>query len=350
MSNIAEVEPKVVPVNRHVRRVLQSKKSPLGLVTIEELAEQVKDQLVVKKGLDGELPIYGMVKVKNLFTSLDWQRLLELSFLTSIESVKGRLLDPVKVYVRPVNKFRPFNIYVLVDGQHKAVLVCAAQAIRDDDGDITIPAQLIYHDPDLSDDECAIIEAETFLEANTQKKKVSGIDVIRALLQLQGRTEESKNAIKMVEQWKGIGVHVGGLGDIDGPSVNNHTRLISSLEMYGGNTGKAVRILKETYTGDLKGSLIKALAAVLEFADNAEGLGKVKRKSIMTFLHDKRLSVKTQGQWIKDVSGNTEYKQIATRIIAAHNEWVAHKKLDNPNGDFAKIGEGLLMTHDIYSI
>lgn len=346
---------KVVPMNRHVRRVLESGKKPKkswleGLVSIQELAEQIKDQLVVKEGLVGELPTFTMLKVKNLFTGLSWQRLLELSFLVSIEEVKGRLLDPVKVYLRPANKYRPCDVYVLVDGQHKAVLVWLARAILDVEGDIIIPTQLIRHDPDLSDDECKIIETETFLESNTQKRKVTGIDVVRALLQLQGRTEESKEAIKMVEQWKGIGIHVAGLGDIDGPMVNNHTRVTSSLESFGGNTGKAVRLLKETYTGDLKGSLIKSLAAVLDFADNAEGIGKVKRNSIMTFLRDKRLSVKTQNKWITGVSGNDDYKKIATRIIVAHNEWVAHKKLDNPNGDFAKISDEMLMKHKIYSI
>ena len=341
---------KVVPVNRHVRRALESNKSPLGLISIEELAEQIKDQLNVKEGLDGELPEYSLVKIKKLFTSMTWQRLLELSFLTPIENVKGRLLDPVKVYIRPAGKFRPADIYVLVDGQHKAVLVYAARAIVDGHGDTIIPAQLIRHDAELSDEECSIIEAETFLEANTQKKKVAGIDIIRSLMQLQGRTEESKEAIKMVEQWKSIGVHVDGLGDIDGPAVNNHTRLVSSFEKYKGNTGKAVRLLKKTYTGDLKGSLIKSLAAVLEFADNAKYLGEVKRNSIMTFLRDGRLGMKTQSQWISKVSGNDDYKMIATRIIYAHNDWVSHQKLDNPDGDLVKISDQLLINHKIYSI
>lgn len=112
----------------------------------------------------------------NLNVSKLYQRLLSINALKKYKKLDLKLLIPAVIARRP-ESLGPNGGDWLIDGQHKAVLFFLSGAANEG---ITFPAMVYEHDENVTLQECEEIEADIFYALNTQRKKLTKIDEIRA--------------------------------------------------------------------------------------------------------------------------------------------------------------------------
>ena len=113
----------------------------------------------------------GGLKVSKLY-----QRMLSVFAVKKYKQLDLKLLIPAVVARRPKSLGKNGGDW-LIDGQHKAVLYFLSGV--DTEG-INFPVMVYEHEEDATLEECERIEAEIFYALNTQRKKLSKIDEIRA--------------------------------------------------------------------------------------------------------------------------------------------------------------------------
>lgn len=146
--------------------------------TVAQLA--TKPQLVnsVLPGYKGKPLKYeeysnnGNLKIATLY-----QRLLSTGAIKKYKQLDLKLLIPAVIARRPSSITGPNGGDYIIDGQHKAVLYYLSGS---EDKRVAFPAMVYEHSDDSSLEECEEIEAEIFYALNTQRKKLSKIDEIRA--------------------------------------------------------------------------------------------------------------------------------------------------------------------------
>jgi hypothetical protein len=116
-------------------------------------------------------PDAGLLKVSKLY-----QRMLSVYAVKKYKQLDLKLLIPAVVARRPKSLGKTGGDW-LIDGQHKAVLYFLSGSNKEG---IDFPVMIYEHDEDATLAQCEEIEAEIFFALNTQRKKLSKIDEIRA--------------------------------------------------------------------------------------------------------------------------------------------------------------------------
>lgn len=131
----------------------------------------------ISHGFEGKSLIYenyadpGALKVSKLY-----QRLLSVHAVKNYKKLNLKLLVPAVVARRPRSLGKNSGDW-LIDGQHKAVLYFLSGAKKEG---VHFPVMIFEHDRDATLEECEKHEAEIFYALNTQRRKLSKIDEIRA--------------------------------------------------------------------------------------------------------------------------------------------------------------------------
>jgi len=144
---------------------------------VVDLAANPKLKNAITQGFDGKSLKYenysepGTLKVSKLY-----QRLLSVNAVKKYKKLNLKLLIPAVVARRPKSLGKNGGDW-LIDGQHKAVLYFLSGAKKEN---IDFPVMIFEHNEDATLSECENQEAEIFHALNTQRKKLSKIDEIRA--------------------------------------------------------------------------------------------------------------------------------------------------------------------------
>ena len=220
---------------------------------------------------------------------------------------------------------RPDGSYVIIDGQHKAIMAILSGE------ELDLPCQVIVHDANASLAQCIKIEAQLFEDLNTSRKNTSTLDKVRA-----GLSYNDEESVKFQDNFISIGIQAEGIGYDDGIEVNGWAQATESIGKWKiPNTRKAVDFLRPIYENKwhlnyIDGSMIGGLAAVFNLLD-AVGSGD-KNKGLKTYLKTNFSSI-SRGDWTKNTRGQSDVL-IARKIVTDYNNDVSKNNIEG-----AKIGD-----------
>lgn len=172
--------------------------------TIKELSSKKELMKCVTLGFEGKSLIYelysnsGDLKVSSLY-----QRLLSILCIKKYKKLDLKLLIPAVIARRPKELGNNSGDW-LIDGQHKAVLHYLSGVMNNS---ICFPAMVYVHEENATLEECEKIEAEIFYALNTQRKKLSKIDEIRA-----GVVFKDSTSLWVERILTGFHLHIDGFG------------------------------------------------------------------------------------------------------------------------------------------
>lgn len=172
--------------------------------TVKELSSKTDLMKSVIPGFEGKPLTFenysnsGELKVSSLY-----QRMLSTSCIKKYKKLDLKLLIPAVVARRPEGLGNNSGDW-LIDGQHKAVLHYLSGVA---DNSVSFPAMVYEHNEDSTLQECEEIEAEIFFALNTQRKKLSKIDEIRA-----GVVFKDQTSLWVERILTGYHLHIDGFG------------------------------------------------------------------------------------------------------------------------------------------
>lgn len=280
-----------------------------------------------------------LLKVKELYSDKDFQRLLNISMIRKAKHFDPYLCRPLYVFKRPNGK------YSVVDGQHTGTI---GYLYCDEGGDMYLPCQVREHDSDATLEECVVQEANFFKQLNFRRRNVGKVEKLRADIAI-GDDE----ALKIEEKLIDMGVNVEMIGDPDGLPVYGYDKLMEAHKKYHlGNVRKAIalydelnqdkRVSKWDPDKELNGGLIGGLSAVYYLIDTELGGGD-KAFAISVYLNN-FLKNSTPKSLIEGTAGVSQSVLIARRIVDQCNTLVVNGVIKKRNGETLKqiIGEELL--------
>lgn len=145
--------------------------------TVAQLATKPQLMKGVIPGYEGKPLKYEEYKdTGNLKVSKLYQRLISTQAIKKYKKLDLKLLIPAVIARRPSSLGSNSGDW-LIDGQHKAVLYYKSEVVSDE---VSFPAMVYEHEDSATLQECEEIEAQIFHALNTQRKKLSKIDEIRA--------------------------------------------------------------------------------------------------------------------------------------------------------------------------
>lgn len=205
------------------------------------------------------------IEIKKLFTDQKYQRLINQNFIKSAKVFNPKLARPL-VLAR-----RPDGTLVIIDGQHTA---CLAAVYLKGDGNQVVPCQIVIeHAEGTSENDCIKVESKFFDDLNYLRNNANAVARLRAAI-----AADTQWAVDLEETFTNIGVHVEGIGDVDGHEIFGYAKLRTCLSKYGQDiTSQAVdhyaKIISKTkqkeWKHPLQGGLILGLAAAFHFRATA---------------------------------------------------------------------------------
>ena len=111
---------------------------------------------------------FKFIRASILKVSRDYQRYICLTTLRKAKQFDYILCQTLVVALRPD------GTYVIIDGQHKAIMAILSGE------ELDIPCQVIVHDPNSTLQQCIEEEAKLFGKYNTSRKNTSTLDKVRA--------------------------------------------------------------------------------------------------------------------------------------------------------------------------
>lgn len=281
-----------------------------------------------------------LLKVKELYSDKDFQRLLNTSMIRKAKYFDPYLCRPLYVFKRPNGK------YSVVDGQHTGTI---GYLYCDDGEDMYLPCQIRDHDSDATLEECVVQEANFFKQLNFRRRNVGKVEKLRADIAI-GDDE----ALKIEEKLIDMGVNVEMIGDPNGHSVYGYDKLMEAHKKYHlNNVRKAIALYDElnedkkapkwTPGKDLNGGLIGGISAVYHLIDTELGAGD-KSYAISVYLNN-FLKNSTPKSLMEDTAGVSQSILIARRIVGKCNALIENSILKKRNGESLKqpIGEDILV-------
>jgi len=311
------------------------------LLTLQEIIDDPKNKINTVKFLKGAAhkdaiyvhPIddtkvkkqiyFAFIRASQLKVSRDYQRYICLTTLK-----KARQFDYILCQTLVV-ALRPDGTYVIIDGQHKAIMAILSGENLD------IPCQIIVHDPNSTLQQCIEKEAKLFEKYNTSRKNTSTLDKVRA-----GLSWGDEWAQEFEENWITIGIQSEGIGYDDGVEVNGWAKANESISKWKITpTKKAVDFLKPVYKkwnlDAVDGSMIGALAAIQTLLD---AVGDAKKGTGLKWYLTNNFSKISKSIWTKNTRGASDIL-IARKIVDDYNGDVAKNNIEC---ECAAIGEDLL--------
>jgi hypothetical protein len=262
---------------------------------------------------------FAFIRASKLLISSAYQRFICVSTIKKAKQFNYKLCQTLVIAMRPDGS------YVVIDGQHKAIMAILSGE------ELDLPCQVIVHDANASLAQCIKIEAQLFEDLNTSRKNTSTLDKVRA-----GLSYNDEESVKFQDNFIAIGIQAEGIGYDDGIEVNGWAKATESIGKWKiPNTRKAVDFLRPIYENKwhlnyIDGSMIGGLAAIFNLLD-AVGSGD-KNKGLKTYLKTNFSSI-SRGDWTKNTRGQSDVL-IARKIVTDYNNDVSKNNIEG-----AKIGD-----------
>ena len=311
------------PQLRSLRDVISDPKNKLNNIKFAKGA-LYKDSIHIHPTNDNiEKKIYfAFVRASKLLISSAYQRYICISTIKKAKQFNYLLCQTLVVALRPDGS------YVIIDGQHKAIMAILSGE------ELVLPCQIFKHDINATLAQCIKIEAELFEDLNTSRKNTSKLDKVRA-----GLSYGDDKSKEFQDNFISIGVQAEGIGYDEGIEVHSWAKAEESITRWKiPNTRKAVDFLKPIYEDKwhldyVDGSMIGGLAATFNLIE-ACGSGD-KAKGLRSYLKS-NFSAISRADWTKNTRGQSDVL-IARKVVSDYNNDVSKGNIEG-----AKIGDDIL--------
>ena len=308
------------PQLRSLRDVISDPKNKLNKIKFAKGA-LYKDSIHIHPTNDSiDKKIYfAFVRASKLLISSAYQRYICITTIKKAKQFNYLLCQTLVIALRPDGS------YVIIDGQHKAIMAFLSGE------DLDLPCQIFKHDVNSSLAQCIKIEAQLFEDLNTSRKNTSTLDKVRA-----GLSYNDEDAVAFQDNFISIGVQAEGIGYDEGIEVQGWAKAVESIGKWKiPNTRKAVDFLRPIYENKwnleyVDGSMIGGLAATFSLIE-ACGSGD-KSKGLKTYLKSS-FSAISRADWTKNTRGQSDVL-IARKIVFDYNNDVSKGNIEG-----ARIGD-----------
>ena len=294
------------PQLRSLRDVISDPKNKLNKIKFAKGA-LYKDSIHIHPEDDNiDRKIYfAFVRASKLLISSAYQRYICVSTIKKAKQFNYLLCQTLVIAMRPDGS------YVIIDGQHKAIMAFLSGE------DLDLPCQIYKHDLNSSLKQCIKIEAKLFQDLNTSRKNTSRLDKVRA-----GLSYGDEESVEFQDNFISIGVQAEGIGYDEGIEVQGWAKAVESIGKWKiPNTRKAVDFLRPIYENQwhleyVDGSMVGGLAATFSLIE-ACGSGD-KSKGLRTYLKDYFSNV-SRSKWTDNTRGQSDVF-IARKIVNKYND------------------------------
>ena len=316
------------PQLRSLRDVISDPKNKLNKIKFSKGA-LYKDSIHIHPTNDSiDKKIYfAFIRASKLLVSSSYQRYICISTIKKAKQFNYLLCQTLVIALRPDGS------YVIIDGQHKAIMAILSGE------DLDLPCQIIKHDVNASLAQCIKIEAQLFQDLNTSRKNTSTLDKVRA-----GLSYNDEDSVEFQDNFVSIGVQAEGIGYDEGIEVQGWAKAVESIGKWKiPNTRRAVDFLRPIYENNwnleyVDGSMVGGLAATYNLIE-ACGSGD-KAKGLRTYLKDYFSNV-SRSKWTENTRGQSDVL-IARKIVNKYNDLCDQGIIEG-----ATIGEDLLTNNKL---
>jgi hypothetical protein len=316
------------PQLRSLEDVISDPKNKLNKVKFSKGA-LYKDSIHIHPTNDSiDKKIYfAYVRSSKLLISSSYQRYICISTFKKAKQFNYLLCQTLVIALRPDGS------YVIIDGQHKAIMAILSGE------DLDLPCQIFKHDVNATLSQCIKIEAKLFEDLNTSRKNTSRLDKVRA-----GLSYGDEESVEFRDNFISIGVQAEGIGYDEGIVVSGWAKAVESIGKWKiPNTRKSVDFLRPIYENNwsleyVDGSMIGGLAATFSLVE-ACGSGD-KAKGLRFYLKDYFSNV-SRSKWTENTRGQSDVL-IARRIVNKYNDLCDQGIIEG-----ATIGEDLLTNNNL---
>ena len=316
------------PQLRSLRDVISDPKNKLNKIKFAKGA-LYKDSIHIHPTNDSiDKKIYfAFIRASKLLISSAYQRYICITTIKKAKQFNYLLCQTLVIALRPDGS------YVIIDGQHKAIMAILSGE------DLDLPCQIIKHDVNASLAQCIKIEAQLFQDLNTSRKNTSTLDKVRA-----GLSYNDEDSVEFQDNFVSIGVQAEGIGYDEGIEVQGWAKAVESIGKWKiPNTRRAVDFLRPIYENNwnleyVDGSMVGGLAATYNLIE-ACGSGD-KAKGLRTYLKDYFSNV-SRSKWTENTRGQSDVL-IARKIVNKYNDLCDQGIIEG-----ATIGEDLLTNNKL---
>jgi len=316
------------PQLRSLRDVISDPKNKLNKIKFAKGA-LYKDSIHIHPTNDSiDKKIYfAFIRASKLLVSSSYQRYICISTIKKAKQFNYLLCQTLVIALRPDGS------YVIIDGQHKAIMAILSGE------DLDLPCQIIKHDVNASLAQCIKIEAQLFQDLNTSRKNTSTLDKVRA-----GLSYNDEDSVEFQDNFVSIGVQAESIGYDEGVELQGWAKAVESIGKWKiPNTRRAVDFLRPIYENNwnleyVDGSMIGGLAATFSLVE-ACGSGD-KAKGLRTYLKDYFSNV-SRSKWTENTRGQSDVL-IARKIVNKYNDLCDQGIIKG-----ATIGEDLLTNNKL---
>ena len=298
------------------------------LRSLAEIAASL-GKIKFSKGCVGKQLRIAEIRVSQLKVSSDYQRYISTATLKKAKQFNRELCQPLFVALRPD------GTYVIVDGQHKAIMAYLAEL----EDEFTLTCLVYEHEQDATLADCIAKEAKIFEDLNTTRKNTSTLDKVRA-----GLSYGDEDAISFENNFIAVGVKAEGIGYKNGPEVYGFAKVVESINRWKiSNTKQSVDFLYPIYKNQwgcdyIDGSMIGGLSGIFNLID-ALGNGK-KADGLNGYLKNNFANV-SKSKWTENTRGNSDVL-IARKIVKKYNDLVEQNMIEG-----SVIGEDMLSNNKL---
>ena len=317
------------PQLRSLRDVISDPKNKLNKIKFSKGA-LYKDSIHIHPTNDSIIDkkiYFAFIRASKLLISSAYQRYICISTIKKAKQFNYLLCQTLVIALRPDGS------YVIIDGQHKAIMAILSGE------DLDLPCQIIKHDVNASLAQCIKIEAQLFQDLNTSRKNTSTLDKVRA-----GLSYNDEDSVEFQDNFISIGVNAEGIGYDEGIEVQGWAKAVESIGKWKiPNTRRAVDFLRPIYENKwnveyVDGSMIGGLAATFSLVE-ACGSGD-KAKGLRLYLKDYFSNV-SKSKWTENTRGQSDVL-IARKIVNKYNDLCDQGIIEG-----ATIGEDLLTNNKL---
>tara|TARA_X000001036_G_C20569798_1_gene762138 strand:+ start:161 stop:1150 length:990 start_codon:yes stop_codon:yes gene_type:complete len=316
------------PQLRSLRDVISDPKNKLNSIKFAKGA-LYKDSIHIHPTNDSiDKKIYfAFVRASKLLVSSSYQRYICISTIKKAKQFNYLLCQTLVIALRPDGS------YVIIDGQHKAIMAILSGE------ELDLPCQIFKHDVNSTLAQCIKIEAQLFEDLNTSRKNTSKLDKVRA-----GLSYGDDKSREFQDNFISIGVQAEGIGYDEGIEVNGWAKAEESITRWKiPNTRRAVDFLRPIYETKwhleyVDGSMVGGLAGTFSLVE-ACGSGD-KAKGLKTYLKDYFSNV-SRSKWTENTRGQSDVL-IARKIVNKYNDLCDQGIIEG-----ATIGEDLLTNNKL---